>query len=621
MNSIETFFSGNIAYAFAWTMIHSLWQCSLVAAALGISLRITRNHSASLRYLQGLFALFICVMISGITFFRFYNNITGAEQILQTFGAGLSISYIGSLWEQVYVKLNNVIHYIVLLWVFGFAVQFYRYSNDFVRALSLGGNGCENVSHDWTIRFNRLAQHLNLIKKFNVKISCRVTSICHIGHFKPVILLPIGLLTSLPIDQVEALILHELAHIKRNDYLVNIMQCFVRLFYFFNPAVLWISSRIDLERENACDDVAVKHCGNPSLYADSLANISELELNMITVLAAKKSNYQILSRIKRLFSNSSSISKSMEQLISAICACFVVAAMNVSAAEINFPKLDNSQSFSASVALTEKPETLLKSAEQSVSQPETSVLSTIHPQNETTPVAALKASPELDYATTLLAMNEVEAVTPAKPAAERMQLASATEEPQGQTKSEPKLEPLENSDFDSLLISNNFKLPLTRKIYIADAQVNFSEDWLKRFRNAVPSNYQEIIAEDYGQSLSNNLKKALVAAGWQILESPGDDAVRLSPRLFDLFINAPEPTGVSHTLVQKVGHTSIELVFETPDSQPFMKIIDSRNTQNQNAVWANRATNYRYFDKLVVKWSEGSVVYLERLMSFAEKQK
>src|SRR4030095_11498069 len=78
-----------------------------------------------------------------------------------------------------------------------------------------------------------------------------------IGHLKPVILFPIGILNSLPQNEVEAILLHELAHIARNDFLINLLQQFTEIIFFFNPAVIWVSSCIKSERENCCDDIAI----------------------------------------------------------------------------------------------------------------------------------------------------------------------------------------------------------------------------------------------------------------------------------------------------------------------------------------------------------------------------
>jgi len=87
-----------------------------------------------------------------------------------------------------------------------------------------------------------------------------------IGLVKPAILVPLGLLSNLPPGQVEAVLLHELAHIRRKDYLVNLLQSFAEAIFFFNPAVLWISSLIREERENCCYDIAIGGIKNKNKF-------------------------------------------------------------------------------------------------------------------------------------------------------------------------------------------------------------------------------------------------------------------------------------------------------------------------------------------------------------------
>ena len=94
-----------------------------------------------------------------------------------------------------------------------------------------------------------------------------------IGWLKPVVLLPASALAGLTPRQLEAILAHELAHIRRHDYLVNLLQTLVETLLFYHPAVWWLSRRIRVERENCCDDLAVSLCGDPVAYAAALADL------------------------------------------------------------------------------------------------------------------------------------------------------------------------------------------------------------------------------------------------------------------------------------------------------------------------------------------------------------
>lgn len=620
MNTIASLFDGHIAYAFAWTMIHSLWQCAIVAAVLAVSLRVSRNHNAGLRYIQGILALTVCVLISAITFSRYYSGITGIDYAVKAFETGLEIAYSGGLWEKTYVFVNANLNYILFFWTLGFLFQFCRYSHDFIQALSLKNKDCENVGGEWKTRFDDLAQQVGIAKSVSVRNSQHVSSTCIIGHFKPVILLPVGLLTHLPADQIEALVLHELAHIKRNDYLVNSVQCFVRLLYFFNPAVLWISSKIDVERENACDDIAVEHCGSPKLYARSLTNISELELKLANILAANKHGYQILPRVKRLFGTSHRLSTGMEKLVSAVCVLFMMLTMNVSAEEFGFlnasPRASTTDTAVNVAEVQEQAWEPVNTVE--APHPDAAAAPGNTPAVEPAPSIVLEASPEIDYAARLVAMEESATVPQPERTAKPLQLAANTM--QTTASSESGLEPLTVPEFREFLVASDFKLPLTRKIYIADPKVEFAQVWLKRFESETTETYRNLVVRDYGKGLAEALAQALIESGWQVVDEPSTDAVQLSPRLFDLFIFEPETIGIKQTILAYAGQAAVELVFRTPGSQPFMKIVDYRRTRDSAGVVANRTTNYYYFKLLMSDWSGSAVKYLNNIMDLVEKQ-
>jgi bla regulator protein BlaR1 len=123
---------------------------------------------------------------------------------------------------------------------------------------------------DWQARLGRLRQRLRVSRPVALMESCLAEAPVVIGFFRPVILLPIGLLTGLGAQQVEAILIHELAHVRRCDYLVSLLQKFVEGLLFYHPAVWWVSGVIRAERENCCDDVVVAVLGDAHGYAATL---------------------------------------------------------------------------------------------------------------------------------------------------------------------------------------------------------------------------------------------------------------------------------------------------------------------------------------------------------------
>ena len=120
-----------------------------------------------------------------------------------------------------------------------------------------------------------------------------------VGYLRPVILLPVSFLTHLPTEQLEAILAHELAHVRRHDFVVNLLQTMVETLFFYHPAVWWLSSRIRIEREHCCDDLVVTVLENHAEYGRALVAVEELR-GQTSVLTLAASDGSLLSRIRRI---------------------------------------------------------------------------------------------------------------------------------------------------------------------------------------------------------------------------------------------------------------------------------------------------------------------------------
>lgn len=146
------------------------------------------------------------------------------------------------------------------------------------------------------------ATHIGIPKKVKVWLSKNVEVPCVAGYFKPLILLPFSAVSNLSTSQVEAIILHELAHIKRNDYLANLVQSIMELIMFFNPFVLLLGKAAREERENCCDDWVLNYQFNKQEYAMALMMLESLRQQPLQLaIAATNNKKQLLARVKRLF--------------------------------------------------------------------------------------------------------------------------------------------------------------------------------------------------------------------------------------------------------------------------------------------------------------------------------
>ncbi|MBD0258667.1 MAG: M56 family metallopeptidase, partial [Cytophagales bacterium] len=153
---------------------------------------------------------------------------------------------------------------------------------------------------EWQTKINLLARQLAVSRPVRLLESARVHVPVTIGYFKPVILLPAGLVTGLPPAHLEAILVHELAHITRRDYLVNLFQSVLEILFFFHPAVWWVSAIVRREREYCCDDVAVGTGQDPLCYLEALTALETGRGGHSLSLAFTGPRISLLKRVERL---------------------------------------------------------------------------------------------------------------------------------------------------------------------------------------------------------------------------------------------------------------------------------------------------------------------------------
>jgi GWxTD domain-containing protein len=179
---------------------------------------------------------------------------------------------------------------------------------------------------EWQARLRSLRQRLQVSRPVALMESCLAEAPVVIGFLRPVILLPIGLLTGLGAQQVEAILIHELAHVGRCDYLVSLLQKFVEGLLFYHPAVWWVSGLIRAERENCCDDVVVRVLGDAHGYAATLATLEEIRWSAREpALAATGGN--LMRRVRRLLNQPEGPRASVVPVFSTAILLVAAAAM------------------------------------------------------------------------------------------------------------------------------------------------------------------------------------------------------------------------------------------------------------------------------------------------------
>ncbi|MGD8689855.1 MAG: M56 family metallopeptidase [Gammaproteobacteria bacterium] len=287
-----------------WTLVHSLWQFALLGLTHAVLMRAMRNTGAGARYAVSLAALAALVVLPVATFLWLAHG--EAAPLIETATATTGISVDGGIAAAdangVAGLLQPAMPWIVAAWLAGVCVLSLRLTSLWNRHVDLRRHGLESLSDDWARRIGALAARLGIARPVRIMLSRTIDGPAVLGWLRPLVLLPPAALAGLSVAQLELILLHELAHVRRHDYLVNLMQVVLETVLFYHPAVHWISRSARVQREQCCDDMAVRACGNPMAYARALTELEALRLQPITHLALGAAGGNLFDRIQRLFS-------------------------------------------------------------------------------------------------------------------------------------------------------------------------------------------------------------------------------------------------------------------------------------------------------------------------------
>lgn len=281
-----------------WTLIHSLWQGLLIFALLKIAARIFPK--AESRYGLGVGALLLILVSSVITFLTLNEGAAGGESF--TFVINAATLQVSEQQSSVLDFINSNIIWLIRFWMLGFVIGMVRIAAGLLYINRLRKHA-HPVADEWAHLVDNLSLSLN-IRRVVVMAEASITSPMVVGFMKPVILFPFGLLTGLTPEQVETILVHELAHIRRQDYIINLFQAVVETIFFFNPFVILISSFIREERENCCDDMVIEKGISPISYVRTLAQLEAARSSTHLALGISGNKNQLLNRIKRIMENS-----------------------------------------------------------------------------------------------------------------------------------------------------------------------------------------------------------------------------------------------------------------------------------------------------------------------------
>ncbi|HLO58658.1 MAG TPA: M56 family metallopeptidase [Bacteroidales bacterium] len=302
-------FSQDIFRSLGMTLVHSVWQGAVLTAVILTLLAIVKKSNARLRYIvlfSGLMLMMVCFVITFVVVYKNNHVISKWYAFLQQ---AQPYKLTAKDWPVTPVSLTGRLlgyldpYYPALAigWLVGFLVMTVRltggtilYRLSLMRSLSEPDLAMQEL-------FDDLHSRMNLPFEVNLRVTHRMISPLVTGVFKPMVILPLAAISGLSTSQIEAVLAHELAHIRRFDHIMIILQAIARQVLFFHPLTWYLVSQIDRERENCCDDYVIHSNNSPINYIKALAMIQEMNLQHAPANGFSGSrSKQLLNRIKRL---------------------------------------------------------------------------------------------------------------------------------------------------------------------------------------------------------------------------------------------------------------------------------------------------------------------------------
>lgn len=291
----------SVVHALGWTLIHFLWQGVAIASAYWLLCRLTPQRHAAVRYWSGMFAFLAAAVFPAATFLYYWQSSSGpvTASLFAAPLAPVTGNMSVTVTQAISFSLEPAIPAVVALWALGVSILTARAGMGWVGALRLVRLDTEEISGTVMTVVEKLKDQLGIRQAVRVLESRRVHVPTVVGWIKPVILLPAAVLSKLPGEQLEMVIAHELGHIRRFDYLFNLLQLVIETLFFYHPGIRWMSRQVRQEREHCCDDLVVARCGHPVLYAKALANLEVLR-DPLPLVAMAANGGDLLHRVRRI---------------------------------------------------------------------------------------------------------------------------------------------------------------------------------------------------------------------------------------------------------------------------------------------------------------------------------
>ena len=313
-----------------WALLHFVWQGALIGLAAAIALTALRNARPQTRYAIACFALALCVAIPAVQVWRGLRQqeLPSAIPALAA-NASVALQFDAVKLDALRPALQDRLSWIVVAWSLGVGLLTLRMLIGLAWIGRISREPGLPVDRLWQLRFDRLVERFGLWRDVGLRLCDRIESPITAGWWRPVVIVPSALIARLSPELLEALIAHELAHIRRHDYLVNLMQSAVEALLFYHPVVWWLSRRIRDEREQIADDLAARALGEPRRLALALQELDRFQFSHSSLAPAAHGG-NLMTRIQRLIRPSSQAFswKTVLPVLGLAAVCLTVYAQN-----------------------------------------------------------------------------------------------------------------------------------------------------------------------------------------------------------------------------------------------------------------------------------------------------
>ena len=376
--------------ATAWTLIHFCWEAAAIAGLYRMAAVAFARRTSQARYLLALSALVAMLAAAVFTFAwemrapaspsyaapssAVSNAIVSGDFPRMVAPGGMSASLGSADRAQRIYSLPNLMGWIDAFWVIGVLALSVRGLGGWWLIHRLRTSALPQAPEAVCAAFKRISSALGLEKKVLLRLSDAIGSPITVGAVRSMVLLPVSAVTLLGPEELEVVLAHELAHVRRADFFWNLVQTVVETLFFFHPAVWWISGRIRHERELCCDDLALKICPNPVVYASALFHLEEhrsRQMRLAMALDGHQSPQTLRMRIARILGESMPLNASRSLRPFSAAAVFAAVIVLLLPAPQVIAGLTPSPAPSATVSATPapKPSVIVTSSQVAPSKP------------------------------------------------------------------------------------------------------------------------------------------------------------------------------------------------------------------------------------------------------------